>query len=87
MANMRAGSRFSFCKEAENENLIEAGDGMEKYEKLNVCIRYENGSVTCVCLQSNKRCNRACEKERVSRYKFYGWKDTFYQDRYGKSRI
>lgn len=60
---------------------------MERYEKLNVFIRYENGAVVCMCLRRNKLCDRRCEKEQVSRYKFYGWKATFYQDRYGKSKI
>ena len=61
--------------------------GMDKYEILDVYIRYDNGGVACMCLRKNKMCNRMCEKERVSRYKFYGWRATFKQDKYGKSRI
>lgn len=57
------------------------------YQKLNVFIRYENGVVTCMCLRRNRKCLHYCEKETVLRDKYFGWIDTFKQDKYGKSKL
>ena len=60
---------------------------MRSKEKLNVYVRYENNRVTCLCLRQNRKCGRSCERETVERDLYYGWKQTFYQDRYGKSDL
>jgi len=56
-------------------------------EKLKVFIRYENGEVACMCLRRNRLCDHYCEKEVVLRDRYYGWKETFYQNKYGKSKL
>ena len=57
---------------------------MELKEKIKVYIRYKDEKVICICKRSNKLCKRHCSPEVVERDKFYGWRDCFAQNRYGK---
>ena len=56
-------------------------------EYIKVFVRYENGKTICICKRESKRCSRKCTPEIVERDKYRNWKDTFYQDKYGKSKL
>lgn len=57
---------------------------MENKEKIKVYIDWQNGKTVCICKRSKKKCNKKCEPDVVERDKFYGWEETFKQNRYGK---
>ena len=58
---------------------------MEKYETIPVHIDYSNGKPVCMCLQSNKRCGKPCERDVVLRDRYNEWQSTFRQNKYGKT--
>ncbi len=60
---------------------------MKNKEKLKVLIKYENGKAVCLCLKEHRRCGCDCETEIVLRDLYFGWKETFYQDKFGKSHL
>lgn len=60
---------------------------MKDRERLKVFIRYEGGKVVCMCLRQNRKCDKHCERETVLRDRYYGWKSTFKQDKFGKSKL
>lgn len=56
-------------------------------EYIKVFIHYKDGKTVCICKRDKKRCNKKCTPDVVEWDKYRNWKDTFYQDRYGKSKI
>ena len=56
-------------------------------EYVKVFIDYKDGKTACICKRDHKRCNKKCTPDVVERDKYRDWEDTFYQDRYGKSKI
>lgn len=60
---------------------------MKNKEKLKVYIKYANGKPVCICLKDHRRCFAECEAEIVLRDLYFGWKQTFYQDKFGKSHL
>ena len=62
-------------------------DDMENKEKIKVFIEFdEHGNTQCICKRSqHRRCGKNCSPEVVERDRYYGWEQTFKQDRYGKS--
>lgn len=59
---------------------------METKEKIKVYIKIVDGKTVCLCSFHNKKCKHNCDVDMVERDKFYGWKDTFRRDKYGKSK-
>lgn len=60
---------------------------MQEKELIPVFIRVRDGKTTCVCHAKHKRCRCGeCIRDKVTRDKFEGWRDTMYRDRYGKGR-
>lgn len=58
---------------------------MKTRETLKVYIRFWDGKVSCICLQSEKGCeSESCIKDKVTRDKFKGVQECFKQNRYGK---
>jgi len=57
---------------------------MKKLELLKVFIRRENGRTVCICLRSNKRCERRCIPDVVERDLYRDWERTMNRDRFGK---
>lgn len=57
---------------------------MGNKEKIKVYIDWQDGKTVCICKRSKKMCNKKCEPDVVERDKFYGWEETFKQNRYGK---
>lgn len=56
-------------------------------EYIKVFIDYKDGKTVCICKRDKKRCKKQCTPDVVERDKYRDWEDTFYQDRYGKSKI
>lgn len=56
-------------------------------EYIKVFIDYKDGKTVCICERKRKGCNKPCTPDVVERDRYRGWKDTFYQDRYGKSKL
>ncbi|MBQ6052995.1 MAG: hypothetical protein IJQ80_01650 [Clostridia bacterium] len=56
-------------------------------EYIKVFIDYKDGKTACICKRDHKRCKKKCTPDVVERDKYRDWEDTFYQDRYGKSKI
>lgn len=58
---------------------------MEETEKIKVWIEFRNGTTVCICKRDKKKCKKkTCIADVVERDKFYGWEQTFRQNRYGK---
>ena len=57
---------------------------MEQMERVPVYIRTEKGRTVCLCHAGQKRCDRPCERDTVTRDKFEGWLRTMKRDIYGK---
>ncbi len=58
---------------------------MESKEKIKVFICFEDGKTVCICKRSKRKCNNPkCEPDVVERDRYYGWQQTFRQNRYGK---
>jgi len=57
---------------------------MEAKEKIKVFIDFKDGKVACICTRARKRCGKKCEPDVVERDRFYGWKDAFHRDKYGR---
>lgn len=57
---------------------------MEETEKIPVYLKIINGKTLCVCHAYDKGCERACQRDTVTRDKYDGWKKTLYRDRYGR---
>ena len=58
---------------------------MEQKEKIKVFILFDGGKTSCICSRSRRKCNNPeCKPDVVLRDKFYGWRDTMSQDKYGK---
>lgn len=58
---------------------------MQETELIQVFIRVKDGVTTCVCHRRHKKCDsRECIRDKVTRDKFEGWRETMRRDRYGK---
>ena len=60
------------------------GESVTGKERLQVWIDYRHGHVNCICLRSNKGCNRKCEPDTVERDRFKDWEQTYRRNIYGK---
>ncbi len=60
---------------------------MQSKEMIKVFIDYKDGKTVCICARSKKRCNKRCHKDVVERDKYRGWQQTFYVDKFGKSKL
>lgn len=56
-------------------------------EYIKVFVDYKDGQTVCICKRDKKRCNKSCTPDVVERGRYQDWQSTFYQDRYGKSKI
>lgn len=58
---------------------------MDEKEKIKVWIDFKDGKTVCICKRDRKKCNsKRCVRDVVERDRFYGWEETFRQNRYGK---
>ena len=58
---------------------------MKYVEQVKVYANIQHGKVVCLCLYTNKRCEKDCEKTVLIRDRYYGWQKTFRQNRFGKN--
>ena len=56
---------------------------MQTTEDIPVYIWCEKGHTICICMQDDKRCERECETDTLTRDKFRGWKECFERNAYG----
>ena len=56
---------------------------MKEQETIRVYADFNEGKTVCICLRSNKLCNKPCQPEIVVRDKFRGWQAIAKRDRYG----
>ena len=56
-------------------------------EYIAVYIDWHEGKTMCICRRDNKRCDKNCSPDVVERDIYRGWKQTFYQDKFGKSKL
>lgn len=57
---------------------------MQTTEKIPVYVDIVKGVTVCVCHAECKGCDRACERDWVTRDKFRQWQSTMKRDKYGK---
>ncbi|MCM1059073.1 MAG: hypothetical protein NC452_02140 [Eubacterium sp.] len=55
--------------------------------KVKVWIDFKNGGINCICHRAKKKCRKQCSREVVELDRYYGLQETFYTDKYGKSKI
>lgn len=60
--------------------------GQAEVERLKVHVKYEGGKIVCICSKFHKLCDASCPIEIVKLDRYQGWKKTFKQDKYGKSK-
>lgn len=46
-------------------------------KKISVYVHISKGKIVCMCLQSNKKCGRWCEKDEVLYDEYRGWQECF----------
>lgn len=57
---------------------------MKTEEKIPVFIDIRKGKTVCICHAGRKGCDKKCDRDFVSRDKYFGWKHTMKKDVYGK---
>lgn len=57
---------------------------MDAQEKIPVYIDTEHGRTVCICHADDKGCGKRCERDVVSRDKYFEWEKTMRRNRCGK---
>ncbi len=55
--------------------------------KVKVWIDFHDGKINCICHRAKKKCRKQCSREVVEFDRYYGLSETFYTNKYGKSKI
>ena len=57
---------------------------MKEKEYIQANVDVVKGKTVCVCLASDKRCEKECDVCTLTRDRYEGWLKTLKQDKYGK---
>lgn len=57
---------------------------MEGKERIKVYVDVVKGETICMCMKRQKRCNKQCGEDVVTRDRFKGWESTMKRNKYGK---
>lgn len=57
---------------------------VDEHEKIPVYVDIRNGRTVCICHAGDKGSGKHCERDVVTRDKFFEWRKTMQRDRFGR---
>lgn len=71
-------------KQRSQRSASACSSGGSTVERIKVYAKIVNGRTVCICHAGKKGCGENCQRDVVTRDKYFGWEKTFRRNRYGK---